>query len=91
MSSCKTRGEKQSAIFTRAALPHDYRKLVADAASQIREKLGSARLSDTELGELQNLYPAVPEASQLYFQALDKLRSFDATTALSLLKKASDT
>jgi serine/threonine protein kinase/tetratricopeptide (TPR) repeat protein len=70
--------------------PAEYRKLIADAASQIRDKLGSARLSDTELGELQNLYPADPEASQLYFQALDKLRSFDATTALSLLKKAYD-
>jgi eukaryotic-like serine/threonine-protein kinase len=68
----------------------DHRKLIADAASQIREKLGSARLSDTQLNELQNLYPAVPEASQLYFQALDKLRSFDATTALALLKKAAD-
>jgi len=68
----------------------DYRKLIADVVSQIREKLGSARLSDTQLSELQNLYPAVPQASRLYFQALDKLRSFDATTALSLLKKASD-
>jgi eukaryotic-like serine/threonine-protein kinase len=68
----------------------DYRKLIADAASQIRDKLGSARLSETQLNELQNLYPAVPEASQLYFEALDKLRSFDATSALSLLKKASD-
>src|SRR5580658_161371 len=68
----------------------DYRKLIADAASQIREKLGSAKLSDAQLSELQNLYPAVPEASHLYFQALDKLRSFDATTALSLLKKASE-
>ena len=68
----------------------DYRKLVTDAASQIREKLGSTKLSEAQLGELQNLYPHVPEASQLYFQALGKLRSFDATTALSLLKKASD-
>ena len=68
----------------------DYRKLIADAASQIRDKLGSARLSDTQLSELQNLYPASPEASQLYFQALDKLRSFDATSALSLMKKASE-
>jgi len=68
----------------------DYRKLIADAASQIREKLGSAKLSDTQLSELQNLYPVVPEASHLYFQALDKLRSFDAATALSLLKKASN-
>jgi eukaryotic-like serine/threonine-protein kinase len=68
----------------------DYRKLVADTASQIREKLGSTKLSDTRLTELQNLYPQVPEASQLYFQALDKLRSFDPTTALSLLRRASD-
>ncbi len=68
----------------------EYRKLVADAASQIREKLRTAKLSETQLRELQNLYPTVPEASQLYFQALEKLRSFDATTALPLLTKASD-
>lgn len=68
----------------------EYRNLIGDAASQIRDKLGTARLSDTELGELQNLYPIDPQASQLYFQALDKLRSFDATTALSLLRRASD-
>jgi eukaryotic-like serine/threonine-protein kinase len=68
----------------------EYRKLIADVAAQIRDKLGSARLSDTELSELQNLYPADAEASQLYFQGLDKLRSFDATGGLSLLKKASD-
>jgi eukaryotic-like serine/threonine-protein kinase len=68
----------------------EYRKLIADAASQIRDKLGSARLSDSELSELQNLYPADAEASQLYFQGLDKLRSFDAPTGLSLLKKAAD-
>ena len=68
----------------------DYRKLVADVTSQVREKLGSTRLSDTQLNELQNLYPAIPEASRLYFQGLDKLRSFDAASALSLMKKASD-
>ena len=68
----------------------DYRKLVADAASQIRDKLGTARLPDTQLNELQNLYPSDPEASQLYFQGLDKLRAFDATTALSFLKKAAE-
>jgi serine/threonine protein kinase/tetratricopeptide (TPR) repeat protein len=67
-----------------------YRDLIADAASQIRDLLGHARLSDAELRQLQNLYPSVPEASQLYFQGLDKLRAFDATAALVLLKKASD-
>lgn len=68
----------------------DYRRLISDAASQIRDKLGSARLSDTQLRELQNLYPAVPEASHLYFQGLDKLRSFDAAAALPLLRQASE-
>jgi len=68
----------------------DYRKLVADAAAQVREKLGSTKLSESQLTELQNLYPRVPEASRLYFQALDKLRSFDAITARSLLQKAAD-
>jgi serine/threonine protein kinase/tetratricopeptide (TPR) repeat protein len=83
-------GGKMVADIHESGSAADYRTLIADAASQIREKLGSAKLSDTQISELQNLYPAVPEASRLYFQALDKLRSFDATTALSLLKKASD-
>jgi eukaryotic-like serine/threonine-protein kinase len=68
----------------------DYRKLVADAASQIRDKLGASRLSDTQVDELQNLYPSDAEASRLYFQALDKLRSFDSTAALTLLKGAAE-
>jgi serine/threonine protein kinase/tetratricopeptide (TPR) repeat protein len=66
----------------------EYGKLLADAASQIRDKLGASRLSDTQMDELQNLYPSDPEASRLYFQALDKLRSFDPPAALALLKEA---
>ena len=68
----------------------DYPKLVASAASQIRDKLGAARLSDTQAEELQNIYPANPQSSRLYFQALDKLRSFDPPSALTLLQKAID-
>jgi serine/threonine protein kinase/tetratricopeptide (TPR) repeat protein len=68
----------------------DYDKLMADAASQIRDKLGASRLSDTQAEELQNIYPSDPEASRLYSQALDKLRSFDPPAALALLKKATD-
>ena len=39
---------------------------------------------------MQNLYPSDPEASHLYFQALDKLRSFDPPAALALLQRAVD-
>lgn len=66
----------------------DYPRLIADAASQIRDKLGAARLSDSQADELQNVYPSDSEARHLYFQALDKLRSFDPPSALSLLRKA---
>ena len=68
----------------------DYRKLVGDAASQIRERLGKTKLSDTQVTELQNLYPVDPSASRLYFQALNRLRSFDAAAALTLLQQASE-
>ncbi len=68
----------------------EYRKLLADAASQVRDKLGKARLSDIQLSELQNLYPQDADASQLYFQGLDKLRAFDGPTALLLLQKAAE-
>jgi serine/threonine protein kinase/tetratricopeptide (TPR) repeat protein len=68
----------------------EYRKLITQAATQVRDRLGIARLSDAQVGELQNLYPSDLQVSQLYFQALDKLRSFDPTSALSLLKRAAE-
>jgi serine/threonine protein kinase len=66
----------------------EYRQLITGAASDALEKLGTARLSDTQVSELQNLYPSDEQAAQLYFQALDKLRTFDPTTAQVLLTKA---
>lgn len=68
----------------------DYGRLMADAASQIRSKLGAARLSDVQAGKLENLYPSDAEARRLYFRALDKLRSFDPAAALALLKQAEE-
>jgi serine/threonine protein kinase/tetratricopeptide (TPR) repeat protein len=68
----------------------EYPHLIAEAASEIRNKLGAARLSDAQVDELQSLYPSDPEARHLYFEALDKLRSFDPPSALDLLQKAVD-
>ncbi len=68
----------------------DYRNLITSVAAQVRQKLGTNRLSDIQASQLQNLYPADAQASQLYFQGLDKLRSFDTTAALPLLQRASE-
>jgi len=84
-----SRGRTVASVHENGREP-EYPRLIADAASQIRDKLGAARLSDTQIGELQNLYPSDPDTSRLYFQALEKLRSFDAASALELLQKATD-
>jgi tetratricopeptide (TPR) repeat protein len=68
----------------------DYQKIVADLSSKISERLGLESLSATQVSRLQNVYPRVPESSHLYFQAVDKLRSLDAASALVFLKKARD-
>lgn len=80
--------EKTLGTFHQSGNEADYGKLVTGVASEILGKLGKARVPDTEASQLQNVYPASSEARRLYFEALDKLRSLDAPSALDLLKKA---
>jgi tetratricopeptide (TPR) repeat protein len=80
--------EKTLSTFHQSGSETDYGKLVTEIAAEVRDKLGKAGLPAGEASQLQNLYPSNPEARKLYFEALDKLRSLDATAALDLLKKA---
>ncbi len=76
------------ASFRQSGSESDYRKLIADMAEEVRHKLGTARLSNTEANDLQGIYPADADARRAYFQGLDKLRSFDAPAASTLLREA---
>jgi serine/threonine protein kinase/tetratricopeptide (TPR) repeat protein len=76
--------------FHQSGPAKEYGRVVSDAAAEIRQKLGTSRLPDTETAQLRNIYPSDSKARRLYFQALDKLRSFDAPAALDLLKQASE-
>ncbi len=80
--------EKTLSTFHQSGNETDYAKLVTAVAAEVRDKLGKAGLPAVEASQLQNLYPSNPEARKLYFEAVDKLRSLDATAALDLLQKA---
>jgi tetratricopeptide (TPR) repeat protein len=68
----------------------DAKSLAADAASKIRQRLGTQLLSDAETEEVGNLYPQNDEARRLYFEALAKSRALNGTEAAALLKKAAN-
>src|SRR5271165_1044393 len=74
--------------FHRTGNETEYSKLVTEISAEVLGKLGTARLPEGEVSQLQHLYPNSPEGRKLYFEALDKLRSMDAPAALDLLKKA---
>src|SRR5580692_5714010 len=80
--------EKTLSTLNRSGNETDYGKLITEIAAEVRAKLGKAGLPAVEASQLQNLYPSSPEARKLYFEALDKLRSLDAPSALELLKQA---
>ena len=80
--------EKTLSTLNRSGNETDYGKLVTEVAAEVRAKLGKAGLPAVGASQLQNLYPSNPEARKPYFEALDKLRSLDAPSALELLKQA---
>ena len=79
---------KTLSTFQKSGNETDYSKLVTDVAADVLGKLGKAPLPEGEASQLQNLYPSNPNSRKLYFEALDKLRSLDAPSALDLLKQA---
>src|SRR5581483_7714539 len=69
---------------------NDYEKLIANAADEMRHRLGSTLLPEVEAEEAANIYPRDGEARHLYFDALSKMRALNAVAALPWLEKASD-
>lgn len=63
-------------------------QLVAHAGSDLRAKIGAAAVSAVDLASIQASYPATPTAARPYVEGLQKLVSYDAIGAKSLLEKA---
>ncbi len=62
--------------------------LVSRVGGTLREGLGEPRLSEEQSAAVRATLPLDPAAARLYAQGLEKLRSYDATTARDLLTKA---
>ncbi|MGE5207428.1 MAG: tetratricopeptide repeat protein [Chlamydiota bacterium] len=62
--------------------------LVGQLGAQLREDVGIAGLSQEEGGQVRASMAANPEATRLYAEGLNKLRTFDALGARDLLQKA---
>ena len=63
-------------------------QMVSRAGAEVRRKLGISPLSVGESDVVKGSLPASPEAVQLYSEGLQKLRLYDAVSAVELLKKA---
>ena len=62
--------------------------LVSRSGSDLREKLGAGKTSESESARLKASQPATFEAVHLYTEALGALRVFDALRAHDLLQRA---
>ena len=63
-------------------------QLVTKVGAELRQDLGVAGLSTTESAQVGARVASNTEATRLYAEGLDKLRSFDALGARDLLEKA---
>jgi eukaryotic-like serine/threonine-protein kinase len=68
----------------------DLATLSARLAQKLTPKLQLPALSPKELAQIRQIYPADPEARSLYFDAVEKLRSFRVVEARDLLQKSAD-
>ncbi|HXW55809.1 MAG TPA: tetratricopeptide repeat protein [Candidatus Cybelea sp.] len=62
--------------------------LVAKAGEELRAQLGVGAITNEQAAEVATALPLKPEAAQLYWEGLGRLRVFDALTARDLLLKA---
>lgn len=62
--------------------------IVRRTGAELREGLGVERLSEMELESVRASASSIPEATRLYAQGLEKLRTFDASGARALVERA---
>ena len=63
-------------------------QLVSKAGAELRAKLGIGALSEAQSTVVKAALPSNPEAARLYSEGLQKLRVFDALSAIDPLQKA---
>ena len=63
-------------------------QLVSRAGAELRAKLDLGPLSDVQSTMVKGSLPSNPEAARLYAEGLQRLRVFDALSAVDLLQKA---
>jgi tetratricopeptide (TPR) repeat protein/TolB-like protein len=78
----------QGTDFQVSGQQQDYRPLISELAAKVRKSVGANAPISPDSAETQNIYPSDADARKLYFQALDKLRVFDAPAAAELLQQA---
>ena len=78
----------QDTDFQVSGQQQDYRPLISELAAKVRKSVGANAPISPDSAETQNIYPSDADARKLYFQALDKLRVFDAPAAAELLQRA---
>ncbi len=62
-------------------------QIVETIAASLAPKLDSKETSQAVLDSSASIYPKTPEGRRLYFEALEKLRSFDAVSAKNKLQQ----
>lgn len=77
-----------AAALTETGTEAELFELVARAGTRLRRALGLAAPSREQALAVRALHPATPEATSLYAQGLDRLRSFDYLGAQKLLAQA---
>jgi eukaryotic-like serine/threonine-protein kinase len=82
-----TKGET-IAVISRDGNDSSLPELVTETGADLRQKLGIADVSATELSRVAASTPANPEATRLYAEGLAKLQAYDALSARDLLEKA---
>lgn len=76
------------AVISRDGNDSSLPELVTETGADLRQKLGIADVSATELSRVAASTPANPEATRLYAEGLAKLQAYDALSARDLLEKA---
>jgi eukaryotic-like serine/threonine-protein kinase len=64
--------------------------IVSKAGSRLRAQLGLNQTAPNEVDGARAAFPQNPDAVRLYTEGLEKLRVFDAVSALPLLQKAAE-
>ena len=76
------------ATVSQTGIESELLDLVSRSGAELRQKLGVAEVSDSDVSMVRASIPANTEAARLYAEGLEKLRVFESIAARDLLQKA---